>query len=47
MRHDLLTFTLCKYTEANWGYRRLGPGRFALDCGKISFILELWFRRGS
>lgn len=42
---DLLTFTLRTYDEAIWGFRKMGPWRFALDLYKVSFIVELWFLR--
>lgn len=28
------------YSEPSWGYRRLGPSRYALDMGRISFLCE-------
>lgn len=41
----LLTFSIRRYTEPLWGRRYLGPGRWSLDLGRTSFILELWFIR--
>lgn len=43
---DLVTVTLRKYPDSNWGIRRLSfpvKDRWALDFGHISIIVELWF----
>ena len=42
---DLWSLTVRQYYESLWGYRHMGPYRFALDLGKISFILEFWWLR--
>lgn len=43
--HLLLTTSIRRYAEPLWGRRSLGTGRWSLDLGKTSFILELWFIR--
>ena len=43
-RTNLFTFTIAKYTESDYVFfRRLGINRYAINIGKISFILEFWF----
>lgn len=42
-RTDLLTVTLVKYSSANWGWHWLGKGRRAIDLGRLSVIIEVWF----
>ena len=42
---DLITITLRKYKESSWGWRWMGTARRALDFGKYSIIIELWYCR--
>mgnify|MGYP001596537917 CR=1 FL=1 len=41
------SFTVRAYTESNFGWRKLGRWRYALDCGCLAFIFERywWFVR--
>ena len=45
-RKDLITLTFAKYHEpASMFIRKMGMGRFAIEIGKFSLIVELWFLR--
>jgi len=44
-RTDIAAITFVRYYEPMWGTRRLGPGRYALDMGRNTIIVDLWWLR--
>jgi len=42
---DLLSLTIRQYNECMFGWRKLGPCRYAIDVGYISLIVEFWWLR--
>ena len=37
------TFIIRKYPSSKYGFRKLWPGKYALDFGKTAWIFEFWF----
>ena len=42
---DLISISLRKYEETHYGFRHLGPYRYAFDLGFYSIVVELWLFR--